>query len=383
MATAPNPDLPVVHIRGDSKVSIWGMSAAARLRRQLRALGATEHLLIERLGPDEPVVLLRGDFVYDDGLLRSLLTTPDVMLTIDAADGRRHPVAVHTRACRAELDLSGLDRPGAPVAVTPMQLTGRYNAELRSLNEPYALPLTEATLSAVEKRMFKATYKGATDFVTKFAWPWPARHVTRWCARAQLTPNQITFVSLLFCLFATWAFWIGWFWTGVITGWLMTFLDTVDGKLARLTITSTKWGDVFDHGIDLVHPPFWYLAWYMGLLATGQLQPSRTVLDASIVIILAGYAIGRLIEGAFLQAFRMHIHVWQRVDHVMRFITARRNPNLFLLMLGLMFGAPDWGLVAVAAWTVICTLFHLVRLIQALAWRRAQWPVESWMETAG
>jgi phosphatidylglycerophosphate synthase len=372
-------ELPVVHIRGDSKMPIWGMHTAQRLRRQVQMLGATEILLVEKLGPDEPVLLLRGDFVYDDGLLRSLLTRPDVMLTIDAADGRPRPIAVHTRACRAELDLSGLDRPDSPEAMTPLQLTGRYNEALRSLNEPYALPVNEATLASVEQRMFQATYKGATDFVTKFVWPWPARHVTRWCAQAGLTPNQVTFVSLIFCLAATWLFWIGWFWTGVAVGWFMTFLDTVDGKLARVTVTSSKWGDVFDHGIDLVHPPFWYLTWYMGLLATQQLEPSRGVLDISIIIILAGYAAGRLIEGAFLALFTMHIHVWQRVDHVMRFITARRNPNLFLLMVGLAFGAPDWGLVTVAAWTVICTLFHLVRLGQALAWKRAQWPVESWM----
>ena len=44
----------------------------------------------------------------------------------------------------------------------------------------------------------------------------------------------------------------------------MTFLDTVDGKLARTTLTSSKWGDIFDHGIDLVHPPFWYVAWGAG-----------------------------------------------------------------------------------------------------------------------
>ena len=32
----------------------------------------------------------------------------------------------------------------------------------------------------------------------------------------------------------------------------MTFLDTVDGKLARCTIASSKLGNIFDHGIDLV-----------------------------------------------------------------------------------------------------------------------------------
>ena len=44
-------------------------------------------------------------------------------------------------------------------------------------------------------------------------------------------------------------------------------LDTVDGKLARCTITSSKIGEAIDHGIDLVHPPFWWWAWGVGLHA--------------------------------------------------------------------------------------------------------------------
>ena len=41
----------------------------------------------------------------------------------------------------------------------------------------------------------------------------------------------------------------------------MTFLDTVDGKLARVTLTSSPFGNVLDHSLDLIHPPFWYWAW--------------------------------------------------------------------------------------------------------------------------
>jgi phosphatidylglycerophosphate synthase len=40
----------------------------------------------------------------------------------------------------------------------------------------------------------------------------------------------------------------------------MSVLDSVDGKLARLTFESTPQGDVLDHGMDIVHPPFWYWA---------------------------------------------------------------------------------------------------------------------------
>jgi phosphatidylglycerophosphate synthase len=51
----------------------------------------------------------------------------------------------------------------------------------------------------------------------------------------------------------------------------MTLLDTVDGKLARVTVASSKFGHVLDHGVDIVHPPFWYLAWGLGL---GAWRPS-------------------------------------------------------------------------------------------------------------
>ena len=44
-------------------------------------------------------------------------------------------------------------------------------------------------------------------------------------------------------------------------GLVFMVLDTVDGKLARCTITSSGWGNVFDHGVDLIHPPFWWWAW--------------------------------------------------------------------------------------------------------------------------
>ena len=45
----------------------------------------------------------------------------------------------------------------------------------------------------------------------------------------------------------------------------MTFLDTVDGKLARVTVNSSYFGHLFDHAIDLISPPFWYLIWGLGL----------------------------------------------------------------------------------------------------------------------
>ena len=151
----------------------------------------------------------------------------------------------------------------------------------------------------------------------------------------------------------------------------MTFLDTVDGKLARVTMTSSKFGNAFDHGIDLIHPPFWYVAWGLGL-GTGAWALSEAVLLWTLVVICAGYVLQRVIEGLSLLWFKLEIHVWRPIDTLFRQVTARRNPNLVILTLGAAIGRPDLGLVAVAVWTAVCLLLHCLQLLQArVVWRAA------------
>ena len=76
----------------------------------------------------------------------------------------------------------------------------------------------------------------------------------------------------------------------------MTFLDTVDGKLARVTVTSSRFGDVLDHGLDIIHPPLWYIAWGVGLTAT-----SVAGVDLPLLcwLILIGYVGGRICKAHF------------------------------------------------------------------------------------
>ena len=118
----------------------------------------------------------------------------------------------------------------------------------------------------MEKLLFSWSYKGVTDLVTKFVWPKPARHVVRFCARIGASPNMITTLGLILVIAACWLFERQYYFEGLLAGWIMTFLDTVDGKLARVTIQSSRFGHLFDHLIDLFHPPFWYIYWGMSLV---------------------------------------------------------------------------------------------------------------------
>lgn len=243
------------------------------------------------------------------------------------------------------------------------EITPRYNYELRKHEEPYVLPLRREQVKEIEWRTFMGAYKGVTDFVTKFVWPVPALWVTRWAARRHITPNMVTTVGLFLVLVALVLFAKGHLWPGLAAAWMMTFLDTVDGKLARVTFTVSDWGRRYDHVTDMIHPPLWWGAWWFGI--RDATDPSLLpILDIAVYFVVVGYVVERLIELAFKRLYKVRIHVWEPVDSVFRLITARRNPNLVILSVAMVLGAPALGFIAVAVWTTFSILFHAVRFVQ-------------------
>lgn len=352
------------------------------------------HRLMRRAGlhpaagddADTSCLLIRADHVYEEGVIKALIQQPRQVLTTE--DGR--PVAAHLLGggdiagaermllAGQRLDASQLPRGLAAIS-DPAGLATTYNHALRKRAKPYVLPLTPETASAIEARMFHGAYKGVTDFVTKYVWPQPALILTRWCASRGITPNTVTSLSFVFMLLAMWLFWSGHFLTGLAFAWAMCFLDTVDGKLARVTLTSSKFGNFFDHGIDLVHPPFWYYAWYVGQGGGSAGDVNGLVPSMALWIILVGYVLGRLQEGLFIWLYRIEIHTWRPIDSWFRLITARRNPNLAILTVAALLSRPVEGFVAVAAWTVISFIFHCWRIGQAAGQQSGGRKLQSWL----
>jgi hypothetical protein len=351
----------------------WGMTARERLERALTRAGVS-------VGPDA-AVLIRDDFIFDEMLIPALLRQPGLLLT--TPEGA--PVAAHLAdiAQTAAVEAAFASGDGSPIAaglrrVDSAGLASTYNKTLRRRSPPYLMHVDSMPAIAIERRMFNGAYKGVTDFVTKRVWPWPAFHVTRLCARFGISPNVVTAVSLILVLAAMWLFWTEHFALGLACAWGMCFLDTVDGKLARVTLRSTPFGNIFDHGIDLIHPPFWYWAWYHGLIA-GYLGFTDSLLYVSLLVIVVGYVGGRLQEGLFTWLHGIEIHIWRPLDSWFREITARRNPNLFILTVAVILGDPRQGFVAVAFWTLFSLAFHTIRIVQAsLAKAMGRAPV-SWL----
>ncbi|WP_299617652.1 CDP-alcohol phosphatidyltransferase family protein [Pelagibius sp.] len=369
---------------GSSDLEIWFDNPGGRLRRALVKAGIERFVEENSLaGESEAVLLARADAVIDAPLIQALLANPGaVLLSNGPQDGV--PLAVHApaglalRAAEVLRQGPGAQLPGGLHAARVADLGASYWQALRKREEPYALLPGPAERAATEWRIFMGTYKGATDLVTKWLWPRPAFYVTKFCARFGITPNQVTALSLVMVIVAFYWFWQGDWLLGLVAAWLMTFLDTVDGKLARVTLKSSKFGNVFDHSIDLIHPPFWYLAWGIGL-QQGAHAVMPGALEFMLIVIIAGYVLQRVIEGISIWRFGLEIHVWRRIDTWFRLVTARRNPNLVLLTLAVAVGRPDWGLIAVAVWTAVCLLLHGLQLLQAAQAARRTGKLTSWM----
>ena len=361
-------------IVGHSPLRVWALPSELRLQRQLTRVGA-----VDDSSAAQRLVLLRADWIYDDALVRGLARSEDdvALVADDGAVVAIGMAATTARATNAAALLADGQAPAESRRVTAAQLADGYNDALRKREPPYLMPLNQADLPAIERRIFAGSYKGVTDLVTLYVWPAPARWVTRVCANNGITPNQVTSASLVLVFAAMWLFWTGHFGWGMLAAWVMTFLDTVDGKLARVTLQSSPWGNVFDHSIDLIHPPFWWWAWIVGLPAAGFAYEHASV---ALTVIVAGYVLQRIEEGIFMACFKMDMHVWQRFDSRLRLITARRNPNLLILSASLLVGRPDAGISVVALWTAVCLVLHALRIVQA-AFARRHGPLRSWLAT--
>lgn len=381
------PDVASGYVVGTNGVRLWGLDGAERLARQLRSVGVTVVARAEDAPPTAgSVLLLRSDYLFEDRTIADLVRQPGVALTASGAVGAAAVVAAHVPArdvavARAVLE-GKADLQAVPdlVVRAPESLSTAFVRTLLKAAPPLVVPVRAECVAALERHLFDGSYKGVTDLVTKWVWPAPARVVTGICARLRVPPNVVTAASFALVVVATILFAERRFAAGLVVAWAMTFLDTVDGKLARVTVTSTRFGHYFDHSIDVVHPPIWYFAWAWGAMGG---VPGIWTAAPLFTAMLVAYVAGRLIESAFEGVSGFSLFTWRPFDAYFRLILARRNPNLLLLTAAYVLGRPYAGFAVVAVWTVVSSLILTIRLLQGALARLRSIPLRPWLMDLG
>lgn len=363
----------------ESPVKLWGLSAQERLSRQLQAIAGVELIQAESDMPASGrVLLVNGHFLFEIRTLAGLLKRQNTVL-IRAGSGRPAAAIVDSglaSVCQDYISGRRDTPPDGLSSIAPHDLAA-FDQVLLSARTPLLEPVREENRQEMENLLYGNAYKGITDLVTKFVWPRPARAAVHAAADLKLSPNAVTGVGFVLVIAACYLFLHGHYLAGLVAGWIMTFLDTVDGKLARVTVQSSKFGHLFDHLIDLFHPPFWYIFWGMSLR---DYQPVMgfDLMDLYGMIVI-GYLAGRVVEGLFPLLGNCNVFTWRPFDAYFRLVTARRNPCLILLTVSVIIGHPQGGFIAVALWTVLSSIVLFVRLLQGAVSRLSQGSLDSWL----
>ncbi len=365
----------------ESPVKLWGLSSRERIIRQLKAIGGVE--LIEpgsELPTSGRVLLLNGHFLFENRTLAGLLRRRNTVLK-HSRDGPPAAVIVDSNLaswCQDYIQGRAASPPDTLAYLAPDDLAA-FDQVLLSAKTPLLEPIYEEKKQEMENLLYGNAYKGITDLVTKFVWPRPARAAVHVAAYFGLSPNMVTSVGFTLVIAASYCFVHGQFLAGLAAAWIMTFLDTVDGKLARVTVQSSKFGHLFDHLIDLFHPPFWYIFWGMSLSGFHPVMGFDRV-DMYWMIVIA-YIAGRIVEGLFPLLGNCNIFTWRPFDAYFRLVTARRNPCLIILTVSAIIGRGDVGFIAVTCWTMLTTLILFMRLLQGGYSRLRQGPLDSWLNS--
>jgi len=316
-----------------------------------------------------PLVALDGTNVIDPRLIAFLASSTARSCVAARGDGANRAVALRLQPELAEsipadaLTLrevaDALLAAGHIALLDETEFPSYINKLRRSLPYwLYAVPDAKER-RRLERQMFWDNYKGSTDLLTRYVYPplvWP---LVRLCVRLNIHPNAVTVLSILLAIAAVPLFAAGDFFIGFVCAYGMSVLDSVDGKLARLTLTSSNIGNILDHGLDQVHPPFWYFAFALGLGAQGMEDP----LYQAALWLIAFYVTDRLILALARRRLGFTLHAATPLDGMVRSFIARRNITMTIMALSLLLGVGPAGLYLITAWQGLTFAWHTSRTL--------------------
>ena len=130
-----------------------------------------------------------------------------------------------------------------------------------------------ATALTAEEHLLKSVGLSNDSLMDRFVTRFISRQLTRLFLKTSLTPNQITFLSLLIGLGSAWYFFQGTYFSGILGSLLLlvsAWVDCTDGEIARLKFMETPWRARFDIFCDNIVHFFVFFSIGMGVFfATG------------------------------------------------------------------------------------------------------------------
>jgi phosphatidylglycerophosphate synthase len=233
-----------------------------------------------------------------------------------------------------------------------------YVIDLRKHVRPVFFPAPSPGLIATAERFPRdAAQNGVLDLPGFLDSPIEDWIVARLC-RTSVTPNQVTFVTMLIGLAVTALFSTGHLWWGVVLAYLIEVLDGVDGKLARTKVEMTAAGQ-WEHVIDF----FVEMSWWTALAFHFHRGGMRNAYG--LLALLVGSALlGQVARKSARAKTGRSLDDSSGFDRFVRWIGGRRNINIWILAGALALGNAAGGFVLICFWGAATAAVQVVRAFQ-------------------
>lgn len=232
------------------------------------------------LDPSEPCVRLSGNLVFATSHLNRIIEKDGgrngpVMNTISADFERGGSIATGPLA-----ELIRADQNRASIMNTASYLPFALNGRVEDSDE------AEERLARSLKDETARTDAPLARYIDRnLSW-----RISKRLARTSITPNQVTISNTIVGLTSAWMFASPSYWMRLLGSLLFLFsitVDGVDGELARLTMTETKFGGMLDVTTDnIVH-----VAIFAGIFFGCYRESGSSWYLYLIPIVLGGFAL--------------------------------------------------------------------------------------------
>jgi phosphatidylglycerophosphate synthase len=233
-----------------------------------------------------------------------------------------------------------------------------YVMALRKHVRPVFFPAPSPNLIALAERFPRdVAQNGVLDFPGLLDSPIEDWIVARLC-RTSITPNQVTFVTILIGLAVTALFATGHLWWGVALAYTIEVLDGVDGKLARTKVETTAAGD-WEHVVDYCIELSWWTA-----LAYHFHAENVAFAYWLLLLLVSSDLVDRLAKRAVKRRVGRNLDDVSNIDRFVRCIGGRRNINIWILVAALALGDAADGFVLICWWGAATAVVHVIRALQ-------------------
>lgn len=215
-----------------------------------------------------------------------------------------------------------------------------------------------AALKRADAYLRELAGKGVNDIIGEYIHPPIEFFLTRLAAYTPLTPNLLSYFIILLSLAGLYFFAAGRLWEGIAVNLVRGVVDGVDGKLARLTLRESRYGNLLDHGTDTVYLPLLFLSLGYALSNGDPLSgPALATYGLQIC-----YWFNRVFSSWFRLFLGVDESEFRPIDRLVRRFQPKRNIFILILIIAMFFQAPVWGLYGITALTGFFLCYRVARL---------------------